>query len=211
MVFGCTSIPSSAAISFAVIPCGACAIALQIVWSLCRAGRDVPLTSRRSATPVGAGWLSARVVGFFISLVGRGSAFYVRPCSHIYESYHHLYSVMSVSFRCGHQRYSCRHLVIQGLARRFIGYDRGIYTRRSDQSSSPNSHQGWSCVVAQSEFLSQRSRSRYLYISGQKWPRYNQCRFSAGRTLLFQYRVRLIQQAALRPHHGYEFCDVGLV
>ena len=44
------------------------------------------LTRRWSATPVGAGWLSAGVVGFFISLVGRGSAFYVRPlCVFLYE------------------------------------------------------------------------------------------------------------------------------
>ena len=43
------------------------------------------LTRRWSATPVGAGWLSARIAGFLISLVGRGSAFYVRHRGHAFD------------------------------------------------------------------------------------------------------------------------------
>ncbi len=155
-------------------------------------GWDRRKMSFHTASRCSQRWRNRVPLTRFTPHVGGGSTFYVRSCSHIYESYHRLYSILSVSFRCGHQRYSSRHLVIQGLAGRFIGHGGGVYTRRSDQSSSPNSHEGWSCIVSLAELLSQRSRSGCLFVRDRKRHKYHD-RFWAGRTLFSHFCVRFFQ------------------
>lgn len=117
----------------------------------------------------------------------------------IYESNHHLYSVVSVSFRGGHQRYSGGHLDIQNQAGRFTCHGGGIHAKRPDQSGSQHSHQGRSCIVSFAEFLSRRNRSGQLYISDRKRHKYPG-RFNARHAVLFRFAFRIfLQQATVRP------------
>src|SRR5258705_114575 len=95
MVFAFTSIPSRMAISLAVIPCGARAIAWQIRWSLCSAGLDVPLTSRCTATAgapldlvadfrIGCFELIAAARELFVGRLVFAEATFSNPCSGYY-------------------------------------------------------------------------------------------------------------------------------